>query len=107
MGQGYCLNAALCPILHTTFFKVLNIQPCPNLRLFEVGTAVDVYLLLPFYIAFCEKKTPKSYCLATVMGDYTNPVYMRIFTHKHSVKALDLCSISYCRFQLDIEVYSI
>ena len=55
MSQGYCLNAALCPILHTTFFKVLNIQPCPNLRLFEVGTAVDVYLLLPFYIAFCEK----------------------------------------------------
>ena len=54
-----------------------------------------------------NKHLPKNYCLATVMGDYTNPVYMRIFTHKHSVKALDLCSISYCRFQLDIEVYSI
>ena len=50
-----------------------------------------------------KKALTKNYCLATVMADCTNPVFMCIFTHKHSVKAL--CSISH--FQLDIEVYSI
>ena len=46
-------------------------------------------------ISSVKKAITKNYCLATVMADCTNPVYMCIFIHKHS-----LCAIFHCRPQL-------